>query len=99
MNIKLIRVNEYVYRGCKIDSLFTVNAEEWEMIQRFCRDGKSIYFGEICGKHSDVYVTLTLKDFDVISDDLNVVAIFDKLLPDGVGRNIVGAMRDTLDEE
>jgi len=31
--------------------------------------GREVYFGEILGKHSEVYGTLSAKDFEVLSED------------------------------
>lgn len=38
--------------------------------------GKEAYFGEVLGKHSDVYVTLTEKMLEVVTDDLDFVEKF-----------------------
>lgn len=40
--------------------------------------GQDIYFGEILGKHSEVYGTLGEKDLTMISDEENVVEIIEK---------------------
>lgn len=35
--------------------------------------GQSIYFGEILGKHSDIYGTLEEKDLTIVTEDANVL--------------------------
>lgn len=95
MNVKLIRFKKYINRGCDIDSLFTVNDSEYRMIEKFCREQKLVDLGDC----SIEYHTLNWEEFDIVSDDLEVVTKFDRLIPNGVGRSIIGAMRDTLDEE
>jgi hypothetical protein len=35
--------------------------------------GKNIYFGEILGKHSEVYGNLTEKDLTVVTDDQDFI--------------------------
>ena len=42
--------------------------------------GKSVYFGEILGKHSEVYGTLDSSDLKVLTDDQEFVAMFQKIL-------------------
>ena len=44
--------------------------------------GKTIYFGEIAGKHSDVYNTLDDNDIEIIEDS-NIIVEFLKLNPSG----------------
>lgn len=38
--------------------------------------GKEAYFGEVLGKHSDVYVTLTESMFKVLTDDTDFAEKF-----------------------
>lgn len=40
--------------------------------------GEQVYFGEILGKHSDVYGPLEAKDLEVISRDPNEIAVFER---------------------
>ena len=42
--------------------------------------GKSVYFGEILGKHSEVYGTLDEEDVSLVSDDLDKVAWLEGIL-------------------
>lgn len=41
--------------------------------------GKQIYFGEILGKHSEIYGELDCGDIEVLSDIPEEVAVFEKL--------------------
>lgn len=40
--------------------------------------GKDVYFGEILGKHSDVYGTLEESEIKLITTDPSAVALFEK---------------------
>lgn len=48
--------------------------------------GKQVYFGEILGKHSEVYGTLDEKDITILTDDPVFLAKFTELL----GRDVSG---------
>ena len=48
--------------------------------------GKEVYFGEILGKHSDVYGTIEKVDIELISDDQEKV----NWLLDLLGKNVSG---------
>ena len=37
-----------------------------------------VYFGEVLGKHSEVYGTMDADDFEVVSDDLAVIEVVEK---------------------
>lgn len=51
-------------RSGSLDGLFV--AEESEVEDAI---GKDVYFGEVLGKHSEIYGTLKEKDLEVVSDD------------------------------
>lgn len=40
--------------------------------------GREVYFGEILGKHSEVQGTLSEGDFKLISNDKNVINVFEQ---------------------
>lgn len=42
--------------------------------------GKNVYFGEILGKHSEVYGTLETKDIEVVSEDQDFIEKLEDLL-------------------
>ncbi len=41
--------------------------------------GKSLYFGEVLGKHSEVYCDFSKGDLDEITDDQDFIEKFEKL--------------------
>ncbi len=45
--------------------------------------GKEVYFGEILGKHSEVYGTLSKEDLTVVCDDSDFVNKFIEIMGDG----------------
>ena len=45
--------------------------------------GKDVYFGEILGKHSEVYGTLDEGDIEILSDDPKVIEVLLGVFPDG----------------
>lgn len=47
-----------------LEGLFVVDSKDLENLY-----GKEIYFGEVLGKHSEIYGTLESKDISLISDD------------------------------
>ena len=55
-----------------VDGVFT--AEEDEVKSTI---GKRIYFGEILGKHSEIFGWLDKEDIEMLSDDPKVVDIFE----------------------
>lgn len=77
---RLIRVSEYIYRGCDIDSLFVADEAAWAKITKWCEAGNEVYFGEIAGKHSDVSVAFDLDDFKVMSEDQGFIDQFEKIV-------------------
>lgn len=42
--------------------------------------GKEIYFGEVLGKHSEIYGKLEESDLTVLTDDQEFIAQFEKIL-------------------
>lgn len=59
-----------------VDSLFIADSEIVEQCI-----GKDVWFGEILGKHSEVFGTLEEKDFKVIPDEPGIIAWFEKNFP------------------
>lgn len=55
--------------------------------------GKAVYFGEVLGKHSEIYGTLDEKDLKVLTDDQDFIEKFEKLVGN-VGRNPLKYLRD-----
>lgn len=45
--------------------------------------GKEVYFGEILGKHSEVYGVLYDRDIEILSDDPKLIEVLLEVFPDG----------------
>lgn len=58
-------------RGGDLESVFAATQAEVEGLY-----GQEIHFGEVLGKHSDVYGTLEKDEFEVLSSDAQLVALF-----------------------
>lgn len=58
-----------VYRQGEIESLFIADDEQVEAVL-----GMNVYFGEVLGKHSEVYGTLDAEDLTVITQEPGVIA-------------------------
>ena len=66
-----------------LDGLFMCEPSEIEPLI-----GKEIYFGEVLGKHSEIYGTLDADDLEVKSDDEEFIAKLGEVL--GTTRTISG---------
>ena len=51
-----------------LDGLFTTDTDALEAAY-----GKQVCFGEVLGKHSDIYGTLTAKDITIVSTDTKFI--------------------------
>ena len=62
--------------------------------------GKDVYFGEILGKHSEIYGTLEDTDIEILSDDPKVIEVLLGIFPDGEisGYNPLSYVQE-IDEE
>ena len=67
------------------ESLEVLTEEEFQKIKDFSESGEKVYLGEIEGKHSEVFGTLDAKDFKVISENQDDIAVFEKVLGWGFG--------------
>jgi hypothetical protein len=95
--LKLYRFCWPQRRGGDVEGLFV---EDSDVVENAI--GSDVYFGEICGKHSDVYGTLDEEDLTVVSEDQEKIS----WLVDILGRSISGYNpfdyiedQDELDEE
>lgn len=63
--------------------------------------GKEVYFGEILGKHSEVYGLLDERDIAILSDDSKVIEVLLGVFPDGEisGYNPLSYIQETDEEE
>lgn len=60
--------------------------------------GKNIYFGECLGKHSDVYLTIEDKHLTKLSDNTEVIKIFEESIGT-VGYNPFDYLDESQDED
>ena len=95
--LKLYRFCWPQRRGGDVEGLFV---EDSDVVENAI--GSDVYFGEVCGKHSDVYGTLDEEDLTVVSEDQEKIS----WLVDILGRSISGYNpfdyiedQDELDEE
>ena len=72
MSKVLVKFNLDYGRMGNLDGLFVTDIEELDRLY-----GKEVYFGEVLGKHSEVYATMKADQFTVKSDD---AAFIDKLV-------------------
>lgn len=78
-----------------VDGLFVTTKEELEKAY-----GKRVYFGEILGKHSEVYGTLDREDIEVLSDDKIFIEQLTHLLGNHLsGYNPLDKIEEGQDEE
>lgn len=65
-------------RGYDVEGIFITEQLEVDRII-----GCEVYFGEICGKHSEVFGDVGEKDITMLSDDPSVIEVLLKVFPDG----------------
>lgn len=85
------------YGRCgEVSGLFTCYKDQLDSII-----GSEVYFGEILGKHSDVYGTLNKEDFVIKSDDQEFIKKLEEILGEGTiqGYNPFDYIEDFDDEE
>ena len=69
----LFKFHEDCGRMGEVESIFVADVDEVnEAI------GKTVYFGEILGKHSEVIVDITEENFTKLTEDPVIVAFFEK---------------------
>ncbi|MDX8564666.1 hypothetical protein OZ664_11710 [Elizabethkingia sp. HX WHF] len=49
-----------------------------KQVEKLLSSGVGVYFGEVLGKHSEVYSDIEQKNIKMISDDQNVVDVIEK---------------------
>jgi len=70
---KLWKFQWDVPRMGTVDSTFVATQSEIDEAM-----GSRVYFGEILGKHSEIYGTLDPEDLEVLSEDQDEIAIFER---------------------
>lgn len=63
--------------------------------------GETVYFGEILGKHSDIYGNLEEKDITVRSEDQNFISLFEEIMGDNwsSGNNPIEVIMEQMAED
>jgi hypothetical protein len=95
MNDKLLLVRFFwdCGRMGDLDGLFVCTERELEKLY-----GKEAHFGEVLGKHSDIYGELHKGDFKIISEDSDFISKLEDLLGSSVSgfdpRNYVSHEED-----
>lgn len=79
------------FRGGKLEGMFITTRGELSKIY-----GKSLYFGEVIGKHSEVELTFEESDFVIVTEDIDFIICAERVF----GTNISGySPFDYLPEE
>lgn len=58
-----------------VEGLFITDQKQLDSIY-----GKEVYFGEILGKHSEVFSTVDKEDIGIICDDQEVIGVLQKAI-------------------
>jgi hypothetical protein len=56
--------------------------------------GKEVYFGEILGRHSEIYGTLDKEDLEVLTDNQDEIEIIEKYIGNSFGLNPIKHLRE-----
>jgi hypothetical protein len=90
---KLYRLNWDAGRMGSLDGLFV--AEEEAVAAAI---GKKVYFGEVLGKHSEVYGNLTASEVKAISDDQDFISKF-KSIVGSIGYNPLDYIEESDEDD
>lgn len=52
--------------------------EDSERLQKLVDSGEEVYFGEVLGKHSEIYGPITSDDYTEVTNNPDVLKIFDE---------------------
>lgn len=74
MSKAIYRYKSYDFRGGQLTGIFVAKQDQVAKLI-----GTKVYFGEVLGKHSEVVVEIEEKDIELISDNVEEVALFEKL--------------------
>lgn len=62
-------------RSGDLEGLFSIEKEKLEKSY-----GTHVYFGEVLGKHSEVYGDLSKEDFVIVSEDSDFIEKYDQII-------------------
>ncbi len=77
MGRKLVQFSAYFGRMGELDGQFVLTDEEFTQLESLY--GKSVYFGEVLGKHSEVHLLLEKKHIKIVTDDESFLTKADEL--------------------
>ncbi len=79
-----------------LEGIFTAEEEEVEK-----NIGKEVCFGEVLGKHSEIYGSLDEEDLTVLSDDQEFISKLEEVLGEGPvsGYNPIASIREEEEDE
>ncbi len=68
-----------------LESIEVLSEEEFKLIEDFASSDKEVYLGEIAGKHSEVYGPLDRGDYQILTQDPEIIKPFETLLNGSFG--------------
>lgn len=81
-NEKLFSYSMYCGRMGSVDGIFVASQEQIDELI-----GSRVYFGEVLGKHSEIYGTVTEDEVTLITDEQVAVDVIKKHMGGGTGFN------------
>jgi hypothetical protein len=66
-----------------LDGVFIYRQENWDKILEACENKTEVYFGEVLGKHSEIYGNLHMNAFEVLSEDQELCKKLLEVFPNG----------------
>ena len=67
--LRLVAFNYDYGRQGFLSGNFVLDETGWNRLQALIKDGDTVYFGEVLGKHSDVYGPIEDSDIGVVTED------------------------------
>ncbi len=94
----LVRFN-FGLRDAFGESIEVLNEEDMELLRQSVINRQNVYLGEIEGKHSEVSGVIEASDFEIISENLEEIVVFEKLLKGCFGAFcLMDAIREAIKE-
>lgn len=89
---KLCRYVMQFNRSADLEGVFVVSPLAWETLQAL--EGQTVYYGEICGKHSDVNCDFSISDIEIVSENDDEIEFFERMFPSGSGFDFLSCWID-----
>jgi len=67
------------YSAGRMGDLHGIFVAEKDKMQNLIDSGKDVYFGEVLGKHSEIYGPVESGDITMVTDDESIINIFKSL--------------------